>query len=321
MGQPGWPPAARPPPSALPPLRCPAPIEEVWRYSRIGKLDLDRFSPIDGAPVPGLEDFRADLGVIRNRAASVVTVNGRLAGCELDPALAAKGMTVGVAGAEGFIGSVLDTAPDAFAELNDAFAPDPLVIHVPAGLAVEHPVLVLHWIDKPGTAVFPRIVVRVDQAGAVKVVELVASTDVEAFVAPVVELVVGRDANLAFLNLQTLGPKVWQVATQAATVDTQATLTASTVAFGGAYARQRTDCRLVGRGASGNLVSLYFGDGDQMLDFRTFQDHQAPDCTSDLLFKGAVDGTSHSVYSGLIRVRPGREGHQRLPDQPEHQAR
>ena len=53
---------------------------------------------------------------------------------------------------------------------------------------------------------------------------------------------------------------------------------------------------------------MYFGDGDQMLDFRTLQDHRAPDCTSDLMFKGVVDDRSHSVYSGMIRVRPEGRG-------------
>jgi Fe-S cluster assembly protein SufD len=42
-----------------------------------------------------------------------------------------------------------------------------------------------------------------------------------------------------------------------------------------------------------------------MLDFRTLQDHLAPRTTSDLLFMGAVADRSHSVYSGLIRVRRG----------------
>jgi Fe-S cluster assembly protein SufD len=42
-----------------------------------------------------------------------------------------------------------------------------------------------------------------------------------------------------------------------------------------------------------------------MLDFRTLQDHLAPRTTSDLLFMGAVADHSHSVYSGLIRVRRG----------------
>ncbi len=41
-----------------------------------------------------------------------------------------------------------------------------------------------------------------------------------------------------------------------------------------------------------------------MLDFRTLQDHDAPSTRSDLLFKGAVEDHAHSVYSGLIRLRP-----------------
>jgi Fe-S cluster assembly protein SufD len=83
---------------------------------------------------------------------------------------------------------------------------------------------------------------------------------------------------------------------------------AAGAALGGAYARLRTDCRLVGRGASGTLVAAYLGDGDQMLDFRTFQDHAAPDTTSELLFKGALADHSRSVYTGLIRVRPNARG-------------
>ena len=42
-----------------------------------------------------------------------------------------------------------------------------------------------------------------------------------------------------------------------------------------------------------------------MLDFRTLQARRAPRTTSDLLFMGAVADTSHSVYSGLIRIRRG----------------
>src|SRR5262249_59483793 len=40
----------------------------------------------------------------------------------------------------------------------------------------------------------------------------------------------------------------------------------------------------------------------------TFQDHAAPDTTSNLLFKGAVGGHSRSVYTGLIRVRKNARG-------------
>ena len=53
------------------------------------------------------------------------------------------------------------------------------------------------------------------------------------------------------------------------------------------------------------LRAAFIGRDDQMLDFRTLQDHLAPRTTSDLLFMGAVADHSHSVYSGLIRVRRG----------------
>jgi len=79
-------------------------------------------------------------------------------------------------------------------------------------------------------------------------------------------------------------------------------LRTTSVGFGGDYARLRTDCRMVGRGATGELDAVYFGEGDQTLDFRTFQEHVAPDCTSNLLFKGAGGGRSRSVYTGMIRV-------------------
>ena len=64
----------------------------------------------------------------------------------------------------------------------------------------------------------------------------------------------------------------------------------------------------MGAGATSNLLAVYFGAARQMHDFRTLQDHRAPKTTSDLLFKGAVAGAAHSVYSGLIRVEKGARG-------------
>ena len=60
-------------------------------------------------------------------------------------------------------------------------------------------------------------------------------------------------------------------------------------------------------GGESDLTAVYFGDGNQMLDFRTLQDHVAPHTRSDLLFKGAVEDHAQSVYSGLIRIRPGAQ--------------
>jgi Fe-S cluster assembly protein SufD len=79
------------------------------------------------------------------------------------------------------------------------------------------------------------------------------------------------------------------------------------VALGGYYARLRAESLLAGEGGESDLTSVYFGDDDQMLDFRTLQDHHAPHTRSDLLFKGAVEDHAQSVYSGLIRIRKGAQ--------------
>ncbi|MFA5775696.1 MAG: SufD family Fe-S cluster assembly protein, partial [Ilumatobacteraceae bacterium] len=82
------------------------------------------------------------------------------------------------------------------------------------------------------------------------------------------------------------------------------------VALGGDYARVRAEVRLVGQGASAKQTALYFADGNQMHDFRTWQVHEAPRTHSDLLFKGAVKDVAKSVYTGLIRIGEHAAGSQ-----------
>jgi Fe-S cluster assembly protein SufD len=123
-------------------------------------------------------------------------------------------------------------------------------------------------------------------------------------VVPVTELALGDAARLRFLGVQDHGPKIWQVALVRATAGRDATLRASAVALGGDYARLRSEALLTGAGASSEMLAVYFANENQMLDFRTLQDHDAPHTTSELLFKGAVEDEAESVYSGLIRLRP-----------------
>jgi Fe-S cluster assembly protein SufD len=84
-------------------------------------------------------------------------------------------------------------------------------------------------------------------------------------------------------------------------------LRSSAVALGGDYARLRSESKLVGSAAESDQLAVYFGDHAQMLDFRTLQDHDAPNTRSDLLFKGAVEDEARSVYSGLVHLRPSAQ--------------
>ncbi len=135
-----------------------------------------------------------------------------------------------------------------------------------------------------------------------------SNEDESILMCPLVELDVAPAGRLNYLKVQEQGGATWQFGSVVSRVERDATLSAATAAFGGAYARTRADTRLVGRGAHGDLMAVYFGEGSQTLDFRTYQDHVAPDTTSNLLYKGVVAGKSRSVYTGLIRVRPDARG-------------
>jgi Fe-S cluster assembly protein SufD len=287
---------------ALGPL--PSTDEEVWRYSRIAELDLDAYHAssrdwplLDPLPAP----IEAALATVPVRGATIVTVNGRVASADVD----VPGLDLGGDGA----GAVMTEPTDVFAAMNDAFMDEPIVVHVHPGATIEAPIVVAHWSDEPGLATFPRLAVDAGEDSSATVIEYHASPDgVVMLTVPVVELAVAPAARLGFVAVQNLGDATWQLATQTSRVDSQGVFTLAAAAFGGDYARQRTDCKLVGRGAAGRLKAVYFGEANQMLDFRTFQDHAAPDTTSALLFKGAVAGHSRSVYTGLIRVRKDARG-------------
>ena len=303
--------------------------DEVWRYSRIDRLDLDRFRPAGtaaaDAAVPPSDRIHALVDGLGPRGGLVVTIDGVLAtlASTVDDDLLSLDRAADHPDGQSLLGAVLGDAHD-FPLLNDAFAVDPVVVDVRPGAAIADPVVIVHVVSgAAGAAVFPRTVVRVGEGASAGVIELVvdavtglladghtawaAGTEApaERLVVPVTELQVHDDASLAYVSIQSLGADTWQLAHQASTIGARATLSSYAVALGGGYARLRTDSALVGDSGTSRLRAAFIGRDDQMLDFRTLQDHRAPRTTSDLLFMGAVAETSHSVYSGLIRVRRG----------------
>jgi Fe-S cluster assembly protein SufD len=290
-------------------LSWPTDALEDWRYSRIDALDVGRYQPASaptGRPAPDGREFAAALAAAAGRPAALIeTHNGylsqshgsdRAVTVERLSAPDAKMVELGTVAGE----------PDAFAALNLAFAPAPIRVRI-APHATAAVVVVVHWVDGDGSALFPRMKVEVESGATASVLEVVAGPGA-ALIAPVTELNVADAARLSYVTVQALGPEAWQIGLQASRVGRDSTLVSGAVALGGYYARTRTESALVAPGGDSRLLAVYFGAGRQMHDFRTVQHHQAPKTRSELLYKGAVANSSRSVYSGLIRVEKGARG-------------
>lgn len=289
----------------------PTPSEELWRYSKIDSLDLDRYclvAPGEGGPadVP-----RAPVVASGAAAATVECRDGRVVRAELEEALASKGVTVrslaSLDARPDALGRCAGSSPDWFVALNDAALVDGVVIEVPPGVVVEHPISVVHHAAQSGGMSMPRTLVVLGEGAELTLFEHHVSGDVDHLVSAVVELEVAQGATLDYVGFQDHADRVWHVALQRAHV-TGGVLRSAAVALGGDYARTRVEALLDAPGASSDLVAVYFANETQMLDFRTLQDHVAPRTTSDLLFKGAVEDEGRSVYSGLVHIRPDAQG-------------
>ncbi len=244
--------------------------DDVWKYSRVDELDLERLTP---------------------GAATTTVTHGDLGRATVHRAESGPHDLLGDLPEEG----------DALVWLHHALATDPIVVEVPAGVTVPDPIVVRHTGAADGTAAAARLLVRAGADSEVRIVEVFEDGG-DGVLLPRTDLELESSARVGYVGAQLLDRVAWSIGTLEIRADSQATVTAGLVGFGGDYTRVRTDCRLVGRGATGDLIAAYFGDGAQTLDYRTFQDHVAPDTTSNLLFKGAVSDRSRSVYTGLIRV-------------------
>jgi Fe-S cluster assembly protein SufD len=293
----------------------PSESEEVWRYTPIDALDLDEFAPAGGPVDPAgaaayLDAVAAMLGslsgqvLVHNGRPGAFTVAGPDAPFQF-------GGTEALPEAETMVGRVQEGG-DALVRLNDAFFPDAALVDVPAGVVVPHPILIVHWCDQDESspthsAAFPRTSVRLGENARASVVEIYAGTRgaTRSLVLPVTELEAGEGASLSYVSVQILNVAAWSLARLTARAGRDSSLRTFTTGLGGDYDRVRADVAAVGRGAHSEILSAYLGNGTQVHDIRTLQDHVAPRTTSELLCQGAVAGTSRSVYSGLIRVHRG----------------
>jgi Fe-S cluster assembly protein SufD len=296
----------------------PSESEEVWRYSPINELDLDAFGPVAGGEAEAANVYLGELTPLLGELSGHVVVHNGSPGAFSADAGAGPAFGFGgaadVDGARAMVGSV-QVGGDALVRLNDAFAPDVVVVDVPAGVVVPHPILVLHWCDGvsdgapagAGSAVFPRTSVRLGEGAQAAVLEVFAGPDatIRSLVVPVTELDAGDGASLSYVSLQILNDAAWSIGRLSARGGRDSTLRTFTVGLGGDYDRVRADVSTAGKGAHSEILSAYLGNGTQIHDIRTLQDHVAPRTTSELLCQGAVAGTSRSVYSGLIRVHRG----------------
>jgi Fe-S cluster assembly protein SufD len=124
-----------------------------------------------------------------------------------------------------------------------------------------------------------------------------------------VEIVVGDGAELRVVSIQQGDHESIHVGQHDAVIGRDAKLNHVTVTLGGKIVRLSTNVRYAGPGGDANLLGVLFAESGQHHENRLFVDHEAINCKSNVLYKGALAGDdARSVWIGDVLIRAAAEG-------------
>ena len=294
--------------------------DEEWRRTDLRALKLDQAEPLgtpaatrDTTLLPAAERDEALAGflgfrdgmLVERRLADEVAAQGVIF-TDLATALREHADLV----RDHFMTRCVPATDGKFAALHGAFWDSGALLFVPRGVVIEQSFRVMVAADPSSRASLPHTLVILGEHSQATFVEEVTSANGSAraphqgFSSRVSELFLGPASHLDYANVQHLDHTVFDFHTERALLEKDSTLVLHSIEFGSQLSKGRVESIMQGPGTNARMIGLYFGDGHQHLDRYTLQDHQAPNATSDLLFKGVLTDQARSVYSGLIRVHP-----------------
>jgi Fe-S cluster assembly protein SufD len=298
-------------------LSMPSTSEEPWRRTDIRKLATDslRLADAEGQKdLPGVPDHLLESLIGEGHGGQIVfSPEGTTV--KLSEEISQQGViftdlataaTKHPALLEKMLGSIVKADEGKFAALAMALAHNGVLLYVPKGVHIEDPLHSVLWGPGASLAYLSHLLVWVEDDASVTYVHEAASPNDEeqSAHAGIVELHVGESSNLRFIELQSWGDRVWNFSHERAILKRDAKLDWIFGALGSQLTKNFSEINLEGEGGEARMSGFYFTDDEQHLDHDTQQNHKAANTTSDLLFKGALEEKSRSVWQGMIYVAP-----------------
>jgi Fe-S cluster assembly protein SufD len=281
-------------------LPLPSTSDEPWRFTDLKDFDPDAFVGNGGLSPAGTVPSAKQSGMLDVDVAGLATVTEDGITIERAP----EGVRFEPLPEDSERLGNLVGHDEKFAAHNAAMWKHGLLVVIPKGVVVEQPLYVRITNAAENGAVFFRLLVVAEEGSQATLIEeyTSASPDLHGYSNAVAELFVEQAAKLEYVSLQNLSQETWHFATHHAQVGRDAKLDWVAGGFGSKKGKIRIQNDLAGPGAESRVTGAYFADGEQHLDYDTFQEHIAPNTTSDFAFKGALRDKASAVWRGMIRV-------------------
>ena len=215
-----------------------------------------------------------------------------------------------------FMKQAVRPGSDRFSAWHAAFWTGGTLLYVPRNVEVALPLHSLIAHSRDGVAEFSHtLIVLEDGARATLLEETTSATEeIAGLHVGCVELIVGRNANLRYVQLQNWNQKSWHFAHQSGVVASNASLQWTVVGLGSKLAHIHQDIILNGRAARAEVNGVTFASHRQKISYYTLQHHKAQGTHSDLLYKEVLRDEARVIWRGMIKVDPAAQqtdGYQR----------
>jgi Fe-S cluster assembly protein SufD len=279
-------------------LPLPSTTDEHWRFTDLRGFDPDAF--VRNGHVPGSDPKTGPAETMLDVDVAGLAVVGE-DGISIERA--PEGVTFEPLTDHARLGELVGTE-EKFAAHNAAVWEHGLLVVVPKGVVLQQPLAVRIVNSAPGRALFFRLLVVAEPESRFTLIEEYASAspELEGYTNAVAELFVEQGAKLEYVSIQNLSRDTWHFASHHARVERDAELDWVAGGFGSHRGKVWIQNDLNGPGATSRVTGAYFADGNQHLDYDTYQLHVAPNTTSDFAFKGALRDEATAVWRGMIRV-------------------
>ncbi len=299
-------------------MAWPKNTDEAWRRTKLTGFDLKNFQPVvfPNGHIPELGTLvKHELDEMES-AASLAFVDGMVAYRITRDDLKSKGVIftdLHTAVHEHpelvkqyFMTEVVKPDFNKFTALHAALWDTGAFVYVPQNIKVELPLQVVLNQSINATGGYHHTLIVADNGAEVTVVDDLLGGE-NALQSAVVELKLGDNSVVRYLNLQDLETSAWNFLRGRAVIGKDADLRWIQVSWGSRLTKAFIDLDLQGKGGHAELLGIYFPTGRQHIDHQTMQIHSAPNCFSDLLFNGALKDKARSVYMGYIKVLPNAQ--------------
>ncbi|MFC1503526.1 Fe-S cluster assembly protein SufD [Pseudomonadota bacterium] len=302
--------------------------EENWKYTRLNKIEKPEFGffeqsgSLEQSPVPPAAIQPGALTLLSD-VHRLVFVNGKyqyalsewnplpegLILCRLSEAMKTYPDLL-----RPHLGKIADDTGHPFVALNTMFMDDGIFLMVPENRHISTPIYCLFitvGTERPMIS-FPRLLLVLEQQSEVSLIEHYLNVESLAntqnqnhshdFINAVTEIELSPGSRLQHYTLQTAATGESHFHGLHVNQQRASQFCSHHVTLGGALTRNDIQIRLTDEQAECRLNGAYCSDGAQHVDYHTRIDHLAPNCRSQELYKGVVQGKSRAVFHGDIVV-------------------